>query len=459
MQEIKENKMGYLPEKKLLFTMSLPIIISMLVQSIYNVVDSIFVSRISEDALTAVSLSFPIQNLMIAVGVGTGVGVNALLSRYLGMKEYKRANSVATHGMLLSLFSYLIFFIIGLLFVDKFFISQTDSQIVRDFGADYLSVIALFSIGVFVQITCERLLQSTGLTLYTMFTQMTGALVNIILDPILIFGLFGFPALNVKGAAIATVIGQCSGAVVGLILNFVKNKEIKISLKNFKLDMTMIFRIYEIGLPSIVMSSIGSVMVFFMNKILILFTQTAVAVLGVMFKLQSFIFMPVFGLSNGMVPIIAYNYGARKPQRIKNTIKIAIIAASIMTFVGFLIFQIFPDLLLSLFDASKDMKEIGRACLRRVSLSYLVVGFSIVAVSVFQSMGHGFMALLESFLRQLIVLLPSAYLLSKTNVLENVWYSFFIAEIFAAVISFVFLKKIYEKEINKLDKLKQNLDK
>lgn len=450
-EDIRENKMGYMPEGKLLFSMSFPIMISMLVLSIYNVVDSIFVSRISEDALTAVSLAFPIQSLMIAVGVGTGVGVNALLSRYLGMKKFGMVNQTAMHGMLLSIISYIVFMGVGLLTVKSYFASQTDSQIIREVGEDYLRVIIIFSFGSLISITCERLLQSTGLTNYTMIVQLVGGITNIILDPIFIFGLFSMPAMGVRGAAVATVVGQVLGAIVGIILNHYKNKEIIMDFRNFKFDSGIVKNIYSVGLPSIVMSSVGSVMVFLMNKILIGFTQTAVAVFGVMFKLQSFIFMPVFGLSNGMVPIISYNYGARNKQRIKKTIKIAMITASIMTFIGFLLFFFLPEQLLGLFDASKNMLAIGVKCLRRVSISYFVVGFSIIAVAVFQSMGHGMMALMESVLRQIIILVPSAYLLSKTGVLENVWYSFLIAELVAAVLSIYFIRRIYKTQIERLD--------
>lgn len=449
--------MGYMPEKKLLFLLSYPIVISMLVQSIYNVVDSIFVSKISEDALTAVSLAFPIQNLMIAVGVGTGVGVNAILSRYLGMKERKKASDCAVHGLFLSFVNYMIFVIGALFFLDFFFRVQTDNEVVLNYAKQYTYIICYFSLGVFVQIMCERLLQSTGRTVYTMFTQMSGALINIILDPIFIFGLFGFPKMGIKGAAVATVIGQISGALLGLILNSLKNKDIKIDMRHFHIEWKMIRHIYSVGFPAIVMMSIGSIMIFMMNKILIKFSSTAVAVLGVLFKLQSFVFMPLFGVSNGMIPIIAYNYGAKNKKRIKTTIKIAIVTSTIMVFGGFLIFQLMPQTLLSFFDAGDNMRKIGINALRIVSLSYLVVGYSIVAISVFQALGHAMMSLVESFLRQVIVLIPVAYLLSRLGRLEYVWFSFIIAEIVSTLLCIYFMKKIYREEIDVLETIEHNI--
>ncbi|MCI5838989.1 MAG: MATE family efflux transporter [Peptoniphilaceae bacterium] len=451
MSEIKENKMGYEPIKKLLLKMSIPLMFSMLISSVYNVVDSIFVSRISEDALTALSMSFPIQNLTIAVAVGTGVGVNSLVSRYLGMKKKDKVNSSASHAIILYILSYIIFALFGFFLVDLYFKSQTSSEIIIKYGNEYLSTICIFSFGILFQVAFEKLLQSTGKTLQSMVIQITGALLNLILDPIMIFGLFGFPEMGVKGAAIATVFGQITGGVIGLIMNIKINKEIKIGFKDFKFDFSIVKKIYEVGFPSIIMLSIGSIMVFFMNKILITFSLTAVAILGVLFKLQSFCFMPIIGLSNAMVPIIAYNYGARNKERIRSTIKIGNTSATIIIFIGVLIFQFFAKDLLILFNASDEMLKIGITALKTVSLSYLFVGVSICTVSVFQALGNGFIALFESILRQLIVLLPVSYILSLSGNLNYVWWGFFIAELASFVFVLFFLKKIDKEKIENIE--------
>ena len=360
MQEnkVQENKMGVMPIGKLILSMSLPIMISMLVQALYNIVDSIFVARISENALTAVSMAFPIQNLMIAVGVGTAVGVNALLARTLGQKDYEKVNKVATNSVFLVVMSYLLFLMIGLFFVEPFFRSQTDIEEIIVYGKDYLTICSCASAGIFTQLMFERMLQATGKTIYTMYTQMAGAVVNLILDPILIFGLFGLPAFGIKGAAIATVVGQFAAGGLAVFFNSKKNPEVQVQLKGFKPDLEIIKQIYVIAVPSIVMQAIGSVMNYGMNRILLSFTSTATAVFGVYFKLQSFIFMPVFGLNNGTIPIIAYNYGAGKKERVVKTMKTsAMYAVGILT-VGMLLFQLFPVPFLKLFDASETMLAI-----------------------------------------------------------------------------------------------------
>lgn len=448
---VKENKMGTMPINKLLIAMSIPMIISMLVQALYNVVDSIFVSQISENALTSVSLAFPVQNFMIAFGVGTGVGINALLSRSLGEKKFEEANKAANNGVFLAVMSYLLFLVLGILFSKSFFQWQTDIKEIVDGGYRYLIICTTCSFGMYGQIVFEKLMQSTGKTFYSMLTQITGAVINIILDPILIFGLFGFPKLGITGAAMATVIGQICGMTVGIYLNKVKNKEIEVKVKGFRPNLKTIKEIYSVGIPSIIMGSIGSVMTFSMNKILLVFTSTATAVFGVYFKLQSFIFMPVFGLNNGMVPIISYNYGARHKDRLIQTVKISIIYAVLIMILGLLIFQFFSKQLLSLFSASEEMINIGVPALRTISISFLFAGYCIVLGSMFQALGRGVMSLIVSVGRQLVVLLPVAYLLSKSGNLNLVWWAFPIAELASVFLSSVGFKYVYKKEILPLD--------
>ena len=436
-----ENKMGTMPVPKLLFTMSIPMVISMLVQALYNVVDSVFVAKLSEDALNAVSLAFPVQNLMISVAVGTGVGINALLSKSLGEKRQERANAAAMNGLFLAVVSCLVFVFLGLTCSRGFFLMQTDQQTIVDYGATYMSIVSVLSGGMFLQITFDRVLQATGRTVYTLFTQAVGAVINIILDPILIFGLFGLPRLEVAGAALATVIGQFIAAGLSLFFNLTRNHDIQFRFRGFRPDRGIIARIYSVGVPSIVMSSIGSVMVFGMNKILISFTTTATAVFGAYFKLQSFIFMPVFGLNNGMVPIVAYNYGAKKPDRVKKTIKLAIFSAVAIMAVGLAAFELAPGALLSLFDASENMLAIGTPALRIIALSFVLAGFCIISMSVCQAIGNPIYSLVVSVCRQLVVLLPVAWLLSQTGNLTLVWLAFPIAELMSLTLSAIFLRK------------------
>ena len=452
----QENKMGVMPVNRLILTMSLPMILSMLVQALYNIVDSMFVSRLSENALTAVSLAFPAQNLMIAVATGTGVGVNAALSRSLGERNFDRANKIADHAVFLAIASYAVFAVLGLFFSRQFFLWQTDIEEIVDQGTDYLRICTLFSFGLFLEIACERLLQSTGKTIYSMYTQGLGAIINIVFDPIMIFGLFGFPKMGVAGAAAATVFGQILAAVLGIFLNKTRNQEIHVSFRGFRPNSEIIRHIYSVGIPSIIMSSIGSVMTFGMNKILIGFTSTATAVFGVYFKLQSFVFMPVFGLNNGTVPIIAYNYGAAKPDRILKTLKLAICYAVGIMLIGFAVFQLLPDKLLLIFEASENMLNIGVPALRIISVSFLFAGYCIVCSSMFQALGHGLLSLQVSVFRQLLVLLPSAFLLSKIGGLDLVWYSFPIAEICSIFFSTYFLRHVYTKEIEPLKRRGEN---
>lgn len=448
----KENKMGVMPVNRLLLTMGVPMMISMLVQALYNIVDSMFVSRISEDALSALSLAFPAQNLMIAVAVGAGVGINAALSKSLGEKDFERANRAACNGLFLALLHFFVFFLLGLFFTRLFFsvqVAPNETGIIG-YGTDYLRICTMASFGVFGEITAERLLQSTGRTVQAMLIQLIGAVINLVLDPILIFGLFGFPRLEVAGAAIATVLGQIIAMVVGLYLNFRHNPEIRLSFKGFRPDGDMIRRIYRVGVPTMVMNAIGSVMVFSMNQILIGFTKTATAVFGVYFKLQSFIFMPVFGLNNAIVPIISYNYGARNRDRIIRTIRLGVLYAVLLMVVGFVLFQTIPDKLLLLFDASEEMLAIGTVALRAISFSYLLAGYCIVCGSVFQAFGRGMLSLIVSLVRQLFLLLPLAYLLSLTGRLDLIWYAFPLAELGSLTASTIGLVRLYRQEIRYL---------
>lgn len=448
---LKENKMGIMPINKLIISMSIPMMVSMLIQALYNVVDGIYVSRLGENALTAVSLAFPVQNLMIAVGTGTGVGINSLLSRSLGEKNKDRVDKTAINGIFLIFLSAILFFLFGIFFVRKFFDSQTNIKEIVEYGNDYLSIVTMFSFMAMGQITFGRLLQSTGKTMYSMISQAFGAIVNIILDPIMIFGYFGFPRLEVAGAAIATVIGQAMAMTLAIILNITLNKEITFRLKGFRPDGEIIKKIYIVGIPTIIMISIGSFMIFSLNRILLSFTPTATAVFGAYFKLQGFIFMPIFGLNNGLVPIISYNYGARKKHRIIKTIKLSIIYAVSIMFVGFAIFQLFPGKLLLLFNASPDMMGIGVPALRIISLSFVFAGFCIVSSSIFQGLGSGIPSMIVSVARQLAALLPLAYLLSGIGGLSAVWWAFPLAETVAVILIGIFLKYFYNNRIRTIE--------
>ena len=438
----QENKMGVMPVGKLLAGMAVPMMISMLVQAMYNVVDSVFVSRISENALNAVSLAFPLQNLMIAVGAGTAVGINALLSRSLGEKRQDTADRAAGTGIFLSLCNAVVFAFIGVFLSRAFFMAQAKSvpEIV-EMGTAYTRICLGLSVGLFCQFCFERLLQSTGRTVLAMTTQLIGAVINIVLDPIFIFGLCGMPRLGVTGAAVATVAGQITAAIIAIFLNLKRNPEIHIRPRLICWDKMVARDIYRVGVPSIVMQSIGSVMTFGMNKILFVFTPTATAVFGAYFKIQSFIFMPVFGLNNGMVPIISYNYGAAKPERVWKTVRLTIFTAVSIMFLGFLAFQTFPAMLLALFDASAEMTAIGVPALRTISISFLLAGFCIISGSVCQAVGNPMYSMVVSVCRQLVVLLPVAWLLAQTGRLELVWWSFPIAEIASVTLSAIFLRR------------------
>ena len=438
----QENKMGVQPIGRLLASMAIPMMLSMLVQALYNVVDSVFVSRISENALNAVSLAFPLQNLMIAVGAGTAVGINALLSRSLGEKKQEMADRAAGTGIFLSLCNAVAFALIGIFLSRAFFMSQAKSvpEIV-EMGTAYTRICLGLSMGLFCQFCFERLLQSTGRTVLAMATQMIGAVINIVLDPVFIFGLCGMPRLGVTGAAVATVLGQFVGALLAILLNLKRNPDIHIRLRLIRPDRRVAKEIYRVGVPSIVMQSIGSVMTFGMNKILFVFTPTATAVFGAYFKIQSFIFMPVFGLNNGMLPIISYNYGAARMDRVKRTVKLTICTAVCIMTAGFAVFQLAPATLLALFDASAEMTAIGVPALRIISISFLLAGFCIISGSVCQAIGNPLYSMVVSICRQLVVLLPAAWLLAQTGRLELVWWSFPIAEIASVTLSAIFLRR------------------
>lgn len=453
-ETLRENKMGTMPENKLLLSMAVPMMISMLVQALYNIVDSIFVSRICEDALTAVSMAFPWQNIVIAIAVGFGVGINALLSRALGQKNAERVNQVAINGLLLALLSYLLVLVAGLIGIRAYMRTQTDIESIVNYGITYLNICILCSFGVFVEITFERFLQATGRTVYSMITQLTGAITNIVLDPILIFGLLGFPKLGIAGAAWATVIGQCVGAVVAVTLNHFKNPEVHLRLRHIRPNGRLMGEITAISIPSIIMSCISSLTCFVMNMILIAYSSTAVAVFGVYFKLQSFVFMPVFGLNNGMVPIIAYNYGAQKPERIHKTIRLGMAYAVAIMAVGLLVFQLIPKQLLLMFDASDAMLGIGAPALRIMSLAFVFAGVGIASSSACQAFGYSVYSMLISIARQIVVLIPAAYLLSLTGVLRSIWFAFPIAEIVSLFLSLFFLRTTLKKTGMALPKAK-----
>ncbi len=443
--------MGVMPIKPLIINMSLPIMVSMLVQALYNVVDSIFVAQLSESALTAVTVAFPLQNLMIAVGSGTGVGVNAILSRALGEKNFKRSDAAANTALFLALLNYLVFLQVAIFAVTPFINSQTSNAEIRSLGNIYLGIVMTFSMGVFFQITFERLLQATGRTMLSMITQLCGAIINIILDPIMIFGLFGCPKMGIAGAAIATVCGQIAAAILGLIMNVRYNREIHFHIKEvFAFNFEIIGHIYLIGIPSILMMSIGSVMTYLMNLILMTFSSTATTVFGAYFKLQSFFFMPIFGMNNGMIPILAYNYGAKHRDRINEALRFAMLLAVCIMLVGTLTFEFIPHVLLGMFNPSKSMLAMGTIALRIIALHFPLAAIGIVFGSIFQAFGKSFYSLMVSLGRQLIVLIPAAYLLSLTRNVNNVWWAFIIAEIVSLMLSLAFFKKLYRDEIENL---------
>ena len=447
---IKENKMGVMPVGKLLVNMALPMIISMLVQALYNVVDSIYVSQISESAVTALSLAFPVQNMQIGFAVGIGVGVNALLSKSLGERNQEAANRTAGNGIILMLIVTVAFMLFGVFGVRPYYEMQSTVAETVEGGIAYTRICCLFVMGSFLQILSERLLQATGRTVLTMVTQAVGAIVNIILDPVFIFGWFGLPAMGIAGAAVATVIGQWVGALLGLYFNEKHNPEVQFGRRYAVLDPKIIKTILAIGIPSIIMNSIGSVMNFSMNQILQGFTETATGVFGIYFKLQSFFFMPLFGLNGAAISILAFNYGARKPERIVKTLKLVVGTALALMLAGLTAFQLIPDLLLGMFNPSEEFLQIGRICLRTISWSFPLAAISIALGSCFQALGNGMYATITSLGRQMFVLLPVAYLMSLSGNVNLVWLSYPIAEVVACVITTCFFLRIYRQKIKPL---------
>ena len=446
----QENKMGIMPVGKLLMNMALPMIISMLVQALYNVVDSIYVSQISESAVTALSLAFPVQNMQIGFAVGIGVGINSVLSKSLGEKNQEAANKTAGNGIILMLIISAAFLLFGIFGVRPYFEMQSTVAETVEGGIVYTRICCVLAVGSFMQILSERLLQSTGRTVYTMYTQAFGAIINIILDPILIHGWFGLPALGIAGAAWATVIGQWSGAFLGFYLNAKHNPELQLSRKYTKLDWRIIRAVLAVGIPSVIMNGIGSVMTFGMNQILQSFNETATSVFGIYFKLQSFFFMPLFGINGATISIIAFNYGARKPERIMKTLKIATIAALVLMSAGLLVFQIMPDLLLGMFNPSEAFLDMGRSALRIISLCFPLAAVSISLGACFQAMGNGMYSTITSLCRQLVVLLPVAYLMSLTGNVNRVWLSYPVAEIASGLVTLFFFLRIYRQKIKPL---------
>ena len=444
-----ENKMGTMPINKLIINMSLPLITSMFVQAFYNIVDSLFVARINEDALTAVSMSFPAQNLMISAGVGVGVGITALIARYLGAHDEKGITRVVHNGIFLGILNSILFALFGIFLAKFYFEFQKASGIIETYGIQYLSICSIFAFSIIMEITFERMLIASGKTIYTMITQSTGAIINIIFDPIFIFGLFGVPKMGIVGAAVATIFGQTVAMFMALYFNVVKNHEVRISIKKFAVDFKTIVNIYEIGFPSIVMQSAASFMIFQLNNLLASFSTTATAVLGVYFKLQSFVILPVFGLNNSVISIVSYNYGAGKIKRLLKTVKVANIYAFSIMLAGFVLCQILPSQILKIFDASDNMLAIGVPALRIISFSFLIAPFSIVSSGTFQALGKGTFSLIISLIRQLIVILPLSYLLSRIMGMKGVWVAFPIAEIVAGILTTIYLRKLYKNEIMK----------
>lgn len=450
MEQVVENKMGTAPMLKLIVSMSLPAMFSMLVQALYNVVDSYFVSQVSENALTAVSLAFPVQMLMVSVAVGTSIGINSFISRKLGEKDQASANSAATHGIIIGVVSWLVFALVGLFASRPFMQGFTDIPEIVNMGTEYLSICMIFSFGIFVEINIEKTLQATGNMIFPMVFQLIGAITNIILDPIMIFGLAGFPKMGVAGAAVATVAGQILAMIAAACIIAFKDHDVVISFRNFKWNWKIVGSIYAVGFPSIIMQSIGSVMNVAMNAILISFTETAVAVFGVYFKLQSFVFMPVFGLTHGLMPIMGYNFGARNRRRLMSALKIGCVIALGIMAVGMLLFWFGTEWLLGIFNASENMLEIGIPALRIISLCFLAAAIGIIFSTLFQATGKGVYSLIISILRQLVILVPAAYLLAQMG-LFYVWFSFPIAEVFSCIASVFMLLRLYRKKIKPME--------
>lgn len=449
-ETLQENKMGVMPVGKLLVNMALPMIISMLVQALYNIVDSVYVSQVSESAVTALSLAFPVQNMQIGFAVGVGVSVNALLSQSLGRKDQESVNWAAGQGVFLALVVTALFMLFGFFGVRPYYTMQSTVAETVEGGIAYTSICCIFTVGIFIQVLCERLLQATGRAMQTMILQGTGAIINIILDPVFIHGWWGMPRMGVAGAAVATVIGQCTGAVLGIYLNLRHNPEVQLHVKFMKPNWKVISPILEVGIPSVVMNGIGSVMNFGMNQILQGFNEVATGVFGIYYKLQSLFFMPLFGINNATISILAYNYGARKPKRIVHTLKLATAVAVCIMLVGLAVFQLFPQALLGIFNPTEEFLAIGVKALRILCLPFPVAAICISLGASFQALGKGSYSTVVSLCRQLIVLLPVAYLLSLTGSVDNVWWSFPIAEVMSALVTGLLFAKLYRQKVKPL---------
>lgn len=447
---MKENKMGTMEVRRLILTMSLPIMISMLVQALYNIVDSMFVARVSEAALAAVSLCYPIQMIMVAVACGTGVGINALLSRYLGEKKREKASQVAMYGLFCAICNWLVFAVIGLFFSEAFLRLFSDDVQIIMMGISYMQICTICSFGVFVQITYERIMQSTGNTIYNMVIQGVGALINIILDPIFIFGLGPVPALGTAGAAIATVIGQIVAMFLGIIITQKKIREIQLSVRGFHLDGMIMKAMYRIAIPAILMQSIMSFMTVMMNMILAPFSEMAVSVFSIYYKLQQFVFMAVLGMNNALIPILSYNYGAHQMERIREGIRFALWMSCVIMAIGTVVFQLLPTQLLYLFDAKETLLSIGIPALRTISVSFVFAGISMVLCSVFQALGSPNHSLLVTLLRQMVILLPLAYGFSSAFGLDMCWWSFPITEVLCALLSLYLLRSVQKRVLLQL---------
>ena len=444
--------MGVMPVNKLLVTMSLPIVVSMLIQAMYNLIDSVFVAQINADALTAVGMAFPMQSLMIAFQTGLGVGMNAVVSRYLGQKMPGEAGKAATHALLLTALNYIVFFIVGMTALPSFFSMQTQSETIAGYGVEYLSIVCCFSFGLFFQIYAERILQATGKTMLSMISQIVGAVLNIALDPVFIFGVdfIGIPAMGVKGAAVATVSGQIIGAAVGFILHHFSNKELRLVFKGFRLNIGTIKTIYSVGIPSIIMSALVSVLTFGMNIILKAYEPAAATVFGVYFKLQSFVYMPVFGMNNGIVPIIAYNYGARKPKRIISTLKLGTLCSVLIMIVGIILFELIPVQLLSMFSPTNNMIRLGETALRILCLSFPLAGVSIVLSSGFQALGNGFYSMIVFILRLIVPALPFAALFGMLGGVDAIWWALPASDVFGLIAAVMFMWIMHKRVITKM---------
>lgn len=449
MENVKENKMGIMPMTKLILTMSLPAIFSMTIMAMYNVVDSIFIGQYSQEGLNATSLAYPLQMLLIAVAVGTGVGINSLVSRRFGEKNFKEANEVATHGLLLSFFSYAIFLVLGIVISRPFMMLYTTNENIIEYGTQYLTVVLCFSLFTIIEVTIEKTLQATGNMIFPMLFQLTGAVINIIFDPLLIFGIGPFPELGVTGAAVATVFGQFCSMIFALLIILLKSHLIKITFRKFKFSMKTVKNIYAVGFPSIIMQSIGSIMIVGLNGILAA-SEASVTVLGVYYKLQSFVFMPCFGLNQGVMPIIGYNYGARNRKRVYSALKRGIIIGVIIMTLGTLAMWIIPEQLISMFGGTEELMKIGVPAFRIISLCFIPAAAGIIFTTLFQAVGKGMRSLIMSFARQLVLILPIAFIFSRIWGIGAVWYAFPIAEIFSLTIAICFFINLVKGDFKKL---------